>query len=84
MEDQQNNNQVEYITLAEALDLTGLAEKTLREKLRGKVPMIGRSAWFREEFFQFWKDEHEQKHQDKTSKKKEVESIVQNLLAKGA
>jgi hypothetical protein len=51
----------EYITVAEAMAVTGLSEKTLKARLRGRVPMVGQQAWFREDFFGFWRAEADRK-----------------------
>lgn len=68
----------EYITLKEALVVTGLAEKTLKEHLRGCVPMIGKNAWFRKEFFDYWKQQFDCKQQ----KINETPTIINEILEK--
>ena len=54
---------MEYITLDEALTVTGLAEKTLKERLRGKVTMYGHCSWDRQEFFDFFRQAWQEKRQ---------------------
>lgn len=49
-------NKIEYIGIEEALTVTGLAEKTLKERLRGRVTMYGHASWDRQEFFDFFKE----------------------------
>lgn len=55
----------EYIRLPEAMLCTGLSEKTLKTKLRGRVLMIGHCSWSRKEFFDFWQYDDDAKHRKK-------------------
>jgi hypothetical protein len=56
---------MEYITLDEALTVTGMTEKTLKSKLRGNVVQYGKGSWKRSEFFRFlevaWNDRQHNK-----------------------
>ncbi len=56
---------MEYITLDEALTVTGMTEKTLKAKLRGNVVQYGKCSWKRSEFFRFleisWNDKQHNK-----------------------
>ncbi|MFC1582502.1 hypothetical protein ACFL4W_03070 [Planctomycetota bacterium] len=64
----------EYILLDEAEKVTGLTAKTLKEKLRGKVPMIGHNAYFRADFFSYWRQ------QATANKKKKTDRVLEALL----
>ena len=66
----------EYIVLDEALRITGLAEKTLRNHLRGQVTIIGRCAWNRRDFFSYWK----RLSNNKQTEKRRVSTLVRNML----
>ena len=68
----------EYITLQEALRITGLSEKTLRAKLRGHATIFGHGSWDRKEFFAFWKEANHRK----TQRREEDIRIHAQLLGK--
>jgi hypothetical protein len=72
----------EYISISEALEVTGLAEKTLRAKLRGKVPMFGRNSYDRQRFFDFWNHEFEQKCLERRKKATALRIQINNILAR--
>jgi hypothetical protein len=72
----------EYISILEAMQITGLAEKTLRAKLRGKVTIFGKDSWDRNQFFAFWAQEHERKCQDRQRRAALRRIQIDNLLAK--
>ena len=57
------NSELEYITMTEARHATGLSEKTLKERLRGRVTLIGRNSYDRVEFFAYWKQEANRKRE---------------------
>ena len=57
---------LEYIKFEEAIAVTGLAEKTLRAKLRGHVAIVGHNAYLRKEFFEYWRQAGLQKISSKT------------------
>lgn len=71
---------IEYITIDEALKITGLAEKTLKEHLRGRVPMIGKSSWSRKEFFDHWRKEFEIKQQKVRQKNEVLENFLKEII----
>jgi len=70
----------EYITLEEALTVTGLAEKTLRDHMRNTVTAIGRNACDREEFFEYWKKLKEEKQHKSEKKSKRRQELVKNII----
>ena len=70
----------EYIMLDEALKTTGLSEKTLKDHMRGSVPAIGKNAWDRQEFFDYWKKLFDEKRAEKRAKNARVEEILDNLI----
>ncbi len=57
--------EAEYIGLEEALQVTGLAEATLKKRLRRLVTQYGHDSWNRKEFFDFWEDVRNKKQQRK-------------------
>lgn len=69
---------LEYITIEEALMVTGLAEKTLKEHLRGCVPMIGKGSWSRKEFFDYWLNQFDIKQ----SKIHENPEVINQIMEK--
>ena len=70
----------EYITLEEALKTTGLSEKTLRDHLRGTVPSIGRNAWFRKDFFDYWKRQFENRTNKNAFRSKKIQELLGNAI----
>ena len=71
---------LEYITLDEILKVTGLSEKTIREHLRGAVTSIGRNAWDRKEFFDYWKKLSYEKQKQNQLKTARIKEIVEKIL----
>jgi len=72
--------QQEYITLEEVLKITGLAEVTLRDHLRNKVTAIGRNAWDRKEFFDYWKKMHNEKQKISAVKTIQTKEVLKNII----
>lgn len=71
---------LEYITLEEVLKVTGLSEKTIREHLRGAVTCIGRNAWDRKEFFDYWKKNFYAKQKERQLETVKIKEILQKVL----
>lgn len=72
--------QPEYITLEEVLQVTGLSEKTIRDHLRNKVTSIGRNAWDRKKFFDYWKNQFEEKQIEYATKTARTKEILENII----
>jgi len=72
--------ETEYITLDEALKVTGLAEVTLRDHMRGRVTAIGRNAWDRDEFFEYWKKLHNEKRKIVANKTIHTKEVLKNII----
>jgi hypothetical protein len=70
----------EYITLEEALKVTGLSEKTLKCHMRGAVPKFGRNAWDRQEFFDYWRKSHNEKQKNWIHKERVMKDILENAF----
>ena len=68
--------ELEYITFQEALEVTGLSEKTLRDHLRGKVTPFGRNSWDRKEFFDYWRQHFQSKQNSNNIKKEKLYELL--------
>ena len=70
----------EYITLNEALQVTGLSEKTLRDHMRGNVTPLGRMAYDRKEFFEYWRGLFHNRQNQNLLKYEKVREILDNIV----
>jgi len=73
----------EYITIDEAMLCTGLAEKTLKARLRGHVTMFGHGSWDRLEFFEFWREDDMMKRSKRNDSMRIQAQIIAKDLAQG-